>query len=265
MNYVRVALVMTGCLLGFGLGGTAHASPLLELGVAAWNAQATGEGASTQGGSANSTVDLQNDLGMQRKWTGSIHLTLRHGLPVLPDLMVESSHVFNDGSAVINRNITWQGRTFQANGLVQSQVDLHMDRLVAFWNPLDNTVANLRLGLEARRLSLDIPITGDVTQPGGGTQKESVSAGGNAWLPLGYAGLTLHLPAGVDLDGDWSYVSYSGNYLSDYRLQASYNFDSGFFAAVGWRLFHARLDSSHVAVKGDLEFKGIYTAFGYAF
>lgn len=265
MKYARMALVVAGCLVGWGLDGTAHASPLLEVGIAAWNAQATGEGTSTQGGGSNSTVDLQNDLGMQRQWTGSVHLTLRHGLPVLPDLMVESAHVFNDGSAVVNRDITWQGRTFPANGLVQSQVDLHMDRIVGFWNPLDNAVANLRLGLEARRLSLDIPLTGEVAQPGGGTQKESVSAGGNAWLPLGYAGFTLHLPAGVALDGDWSYVSYAGNYVSDYRLQAAYNFGSGFFAALGWRRFHLRLDSSRFAVRGDLDFKGVYTAVGYAF
>lgn len=265
MNRGRMVLVAACCLLGLGMAGTACASPLLELGVTAWNAQASGEGTSTQGGNSNSTVNLQDDLGLQRKWTGGVHLTFRHGLPVLPDLLLASSHVFNDGNTVINRDITWQGKTFKANGPVQSQVDLRMDRIVGFWNPLDNPVANLRLGLEARRLSLNIPITGEVSQPGGGTRQESASVGGTVWLPLGYAGLTLHLPAGVDLDGSWSYVSYSGNYVSDYRLQASYNFDSGIFLALGWRRFHLHLNSSHFSVSGDLSFKGLYTSIGYAF
>lgn len=256
--------MMAGCVLGLGLSASASASPLLELGVTAWNAQASGAGTSTQG-SGNSTIDLQNDLGMKRRWTGSAYLTFRHGLPVLPDLSLETTHVFNDGDTMINRDITWQGKTFLANGRVQSQVDLKMDRIVAFWNPLDDAVINVRLGLEARRLSLNIPVTGDVAQPGGGTQKESTSAGGTAWLPLGYAGLTVHLPAGIDLAGDWSYVSYSGNYLSDYRLQASYKFESGFYLALGWRRFQLRADSSKFSVRGDLGFRGIFTSVGYAF
>lgn len=264
MNSGRMALVVAVCVLGLGLALTARASPVLELGVTGWNAQATGEGTST-GGSGNSTVDLQNDLGMQRQWTGNAHLIFRHDLPVLPDLMLETAHVFNDGNAMLSRDITWQGTTFQANGLVQSQVDLKMDRVVAFWNPLDNPVVNVRLGVEARRLDLNIPLTGTVQQPGGGTQKESVSAGGTAWLPLGYAGLTLHLPAGIDLDGGWSYVSYSGNYLSDYRIQAAYNFDSGIFIAAGWRRFNLHLESDRFSLKGDLGFKGVYTTLGYAF
>ena len=264
MNSGRVVLVVASCVLGLGLAGSAAASPLLELGVTAWNAQASGEGTSTQG-SGNSTINLQDDLGMQRQWTGGAYLTFRHDLPVLPDFMVETSHVFNDGDTTINRDITWQGTTYQANGRVQSQVDLKMDRVVAFWNPLDNPLVNVRLGLEARRLSLNIPLTGEVAQPGGGTQKESTSAGGTVWLPLGYAGLTLHLPGGVDLGGGWSYVSYSGNFVSDYRLQASYNFDSGFFVGLGWRRFHLHLGSNHFSVGGDLSFKGIYTSVGYAF
>ena len=264
MNSGRVAWVVAGCVLGLGLAGPAVASPMLELGVTAWNAQVSGGGTSTQG-SGNSTINLQDELGMQRQWTGGAYFTFRHDLPVLPDFMLETSHVFNDGNTVIDRNITWQGKTFQANGSLQSQVDLKMDRFVAFWNPLDNRLVNLRLGLEARRLSLNIPLTGDVAQPGGGTQKDSVSAGGTVWLPLGYAGLTLHLPAGVDLSGGWSYVSYSGNYVSDYRLQASYNFDSGFFVALGWRRFHLHLGSDHFSVSGDLSFKGIYSSVGYAF
>ncbi len=264
MNSRKWTVLIAGCVLGFGLAGTACASPMLELGLTGWDAQATGEGSSTQG-SGNSTIDLQKDLGVQRHWTGSAYLTFRHDLPALPDLMLETAHIFNDGDAIINRDITWQGKTFQANGRVQSQVDLNMNRVVGFWNPLDNPAVNLRLGLEARQLSLNIPVTGEVAQPGGGTQKESASAGGTVWLPLGYAGLTLHLPAGIDLDGGWSYVSYSNNYLSDYRLQASYHFDSGAFVALGWRRFHLHLDSNHFSVSGDLSFKGIYTSFGYAF
>ncbi|HKI82664.1 MAG TPA: TIGR04219 family outer membrane beta-barrel protein, partial [Pseudodesulfovibrio sp.] len=264
MKTGRLKVVIAGLALCVGPAWAAHASPTLDFGVSAWNAQATGQGTSTQGNGQNSTVDLQNDLGMQREWTGGAHLIFRHDLPVIPDFLVETNHLINDGNTILNRDITWQGTTYQANGPVQSQVDLKMARLLAFWNPLDNPLVNLRLGVEARWLNLNIPVTGTVQGPTG-PRKESVSAGGNQWLPLGNVGLTLHLPADIDLGGEWSYVRYSGSYLSDYRVQASYTFGSGIVLFAGWRHFHLNLDNSSFTVRGDLDFKGIYTGIGFAF
>lgn len=264
MNRRSLKVVQAGILLCLGWAGVACASPALEFGVSAWNAQASGQGTSTEGNGQNSTVDMQSDLNMQRNWTGGLHFIWRHDLPVLPDFLVEADHVFNDGDTYLNRTITWQGKTYLANGRVQSQIDLKTVRIMAFWNPLDNPVVNLRLGLEARWLSLNVPLTGTVLEPTG-PQKESVCAGGTIWLPLANVGLTFHLPGNVDLGGEWSYVRYSGSYLSDYRVQASYTFDSGVVFFAGWRRFHLRLDSHRVSVTGNLSFKGIYTGIGYAF
>lgn len=263
MNTRRLMALLAGGALCLS-AGTAWASPMLDFGISAWNAQASGQGTSTQGGGQNSTVDLQGDLAVRRQWTGGAYFTWRDGLPFMPDFTVSADHVFNDGNTTLRRNITWQGTTYQANGPVQSQVNLKMARVLAFWNPLDNPVVNLRLGVEARWVSLDIPITGTVQGPTG-PQKESTSAGGNSWLPLGNVGLTLHLPADIDLSGEWSYVRYSGSYLSDYRAQASYTFDSGLKLFAGWRRFHLRLDTGNYSVNGDLDFKGFYTGVGFAF
>lgn len=256
------AAALVACI-GMAAPGFADA-PALDLGVTAWSAQASGQGTSTQGGSQNSTVDLQGDLDVQRQWTGGAHFIWRNGLPVVPNLLLEAGHVFNDGNTTLHRDITWQGKTFQANGPVQSQIDLKMERIELFWNPLDNPLFTLRLGLEARHLDLKIPVTGTVQGPTG-PQQDSASAGGSAWLPLGNIGLTVHLPADIDLSGEWSYVRYSGSYLSDYRAQASYTFGSGIVLFAGWRRFHLRLDSNRFTVNGDLNFEGAYTGIGYAF
>jgi len=264
MKTARLTILAAGLVLCAGAAAPALAdAPALEVGVTAWDAQASGQGTSTQG-SGNSTVDLQDDLGMQRQWTGGVHFIWRHDVPIVPNILLEANHVFNDGDTTLHRDITWQGKTFQANGPVQSQVDLKTQRIEAFWNPLDNPLVTLRLGLEARHLDLNIPVTGVVQGPTG-PQKESASAGGTAWLPLGNLGLTIHLPADIDLSGEWSYVRYSGSYLSDYRAQVSYTFDSGIVLFAGWREFHLRLDDNKFSVKGDLDFKGVDTGIGYAF
>lgn len=264
MKTGRLTMTLAGAALCLAWAGTAWASPMFDFGVDGWNALASGQGTSTQGGNQNSTVDLQKDLAMQREWTGGAYFIWRDGLPVVPDVLVSADHVINNGDTTLHRNITWQGKTFQANGPVQSQVDLKMARILAFWNPLDNPVVNLRLGVEARWVNLNIPITGTVQGPTG-PRKESTSAGGATWLPLGNVGVTVHLPADINLSGEWSYVRYSGSYLSDYRAQASYTFDSGLKLFAGWRRFHVRLDDSSFSVKGDLSFKGFYTGVGFAF
>ena len=264
MKFQRIVALAIGASFCAALSVPAYASPMIDLGVTGWDAQASGQGTSTQGGQ-NSTVDAQSDLGLQRQWTGGAYFVFRHDIPVVPDFMVSTSHVFNDGSNTINRTITWQGKTFQANGLVQSQIKLDTDRLVAFWNPLDNPLVNLRLGLEARHVSLDVALTGTVQQQGGGTQRESATEGGSAWLPMGYAGITFYLPGGVHLGGGWSYIGYSGSHLSDYHVQASYHFSSGFYIDAGYRRYDARLDSSNFSLKADLNFKGVYAGVGYAF
>lgn len=263
MKAARFTILAAGLMLAAAAPALADA-PALEFGVTGWNAQASGEGTSTGGGGSNSTVDLQRDLGMQREWTGGAHFTWRHGLPFVPNIMLGADHVINDGNTTLHRDITWQGKTFQANGPVQSQVDLKMERIEAFWNPLDNPLVTLRLGVDVRHLNLRIPVTGTVTTATG-PQKESAEAGGTAWLPLGNAGVAFHLPGGVDLSGEWSYLRYSGSYLSDYRAEVSYTFDSGIMLYAGWRRFQLHLDSNSFSVKGDLRFKGLYTGIGYAF
>lgn len=265
MNTSKGLILFAGLALCTAWAAPARAgSPTLELGLTAWNAQASGEGTSTAGGNNNSTVDLRSDLGMERQWSGGAHFIFRPDVPLVPNLLLATDHVFGDGNATLDRNITWQGKTFQANGPVQSQVDLQMQRIEAFWNPLDNTLVTLRLGLDVRHLKLHLPVTGTVNGLTG-PQKESASAGGSAWLPLGNVGLAFHLPGGLDLSGEWSYVRYSGSYLSDYRAQVTYNFDWGLQLYAGWRRFHLRLDTSSYSVKGNLNFEGVYTGIGYAF
>lgn len=244
--------------------GAASASPSVAFGLSAWDAQAAGAGTTAQGGAAGSTVDLQSDLGMRRHWASGAYFVWRHGLPFAPDLMLGYDHVFNDGDAYLNRTITWQGTTYQANGRILSQAELKDGRVVVFWNPLDNAIVNLRIGLEARWLSLRVPLTGTVRQ-GANSQQESVSAGDVGWLPLANVGLIFHLPGHVALAGEWSYVRYSTNYLSDYRAGVAYAFATGVVLSAGWREFHLRLRSSRFEVKGDLEFKGIYAGVGYRF
>lgn len=246
--------------LGLAGSGAALASPSLQLGVTAWDAQASGAASTSQG----TVVDLQSELGMQRHWGSGVYFVWHHDLPFIPDVEFEYDHLFNDGDATLSKNVTWQGKTYLANAQVLSQAELRDGRAVIFWNPLDDSFVNLRLGLEARWLNFQVPLTGTVQQ-GGVTQTESASAGAVAVLPLGNVGLTLYLPGHVALNGEWSYIRLAGSYFSDYRAGVSYTFRSGVVLSAGWRVLHLHLDSSRFGVKGGLEFKGMYAGLGYAF
>lgn len=241
------------------------------IGANGWGADVSGTAYNTNStpSTPETHIDLNSDLGLGRKTSPVFLVDIHHSVPILPDFLVEYDHVVSNGSNLDNRQITFNGVTYIANGELISQAVLEQARVLFYWNPLDNSVVDLRAGFGARWINLHLSIAGtvQVTDPEGGTQTEpgSTRDGGVRWLPMLNLGVIFHLPAGFGLFGDASYISYASSYYFDAAAGLSVRFPFGMVLDGGYRRLKLRLNNTNMSVNGDIDFEGPYAGLAWAF
>lgn len=247
----------------------AYGASAVEFQAVGWNAGISGHAYDTrvQVNGTSASVDLRNDLELGRNMNSGFMLDWRHGTPYLPDLEFGYTHINSNGATILHADITWGGVTYVANGHVYSQVMLKTGYALAFWSPVDNRLANIRIGIEARWLNLNIPVTGKAEQTTPVQQyfEAHTSSGNVAWLPMGHIGLVLHATRGLDVLFRGSYIQYAKSYFFDLRTGLAYHFDSGLLLSAGWRRLRLHFDDSRFTINGDMVFKGVYAGIGYRF
>lgn len=253
----------------FPTAGAAHGSSTFEFEAIAWNAGISGHAYETtiivNGTSAS--IDFRNDLELGRNVNPGFRLAWHHDDPMVPDLEMTYTHIVSDGDTMLHGSITWGGVTYAADGNVFSQVMLKTGHLTAFWNPVDNRSLSLRAGVEARWLSLDIPVSGKAVQTAPVKRYfQAHTSGGNvAWLPMVHLGLAVHATRELDVLCGGSYFQYAKSYFFDLRAGLAYHFGSGLSLALGWRRLRLHFDDSRFNINGDMVFKGAYAGMGYRF
>ncbi|MGH8224944.1 MAG: TIGR04219 family outer membrane beta-barrel protein, partial [Gammaproteobacteria bacterium] len=243
----------------------ALADSWIEVGTTAWNTQLYGTVYSTTG-TVNSSINLQDDLGMERHWNPEFYFVLYTPGFFIPNVRVEYEKITGNGTNSGNGTIVYNGVVYKANGNLLSQAALKQARVLFFWSPLDNSVVNLRLGLDLRWVSANLALTGTaVTISPPSTYRATTSAGAVSWLPLANLGLTVHLPANFDVDIVASYIAYKSSYLYDFRAGIAYHFGFGLSLKAGYRRYRLKVDDSNFSLNGDLDFKGPYAGLSWRF
>ncbi|MGH8160928.1 MAG: hypothetical protein ACRESR_02020 [Gammaproteobacteria bacterium] len=287
---------MKKCLLGF-LGAvvlvaagtsTARADSWVEVGVDAWNTQISGYLSFPKSLGPDQKVYFRDDLNMGRRWNPNFYFAWHNSVPFLPDLRLEYGNLLSDGSTSLG-NVCYDGIHY--HGEINGQIALKLARILFYWNPIDNSVLDLRVGVDFRWVSLNTAATGSVKEsagvpPGcptislpartaspvaGGDPAQttilskSKSAGVVTWLPEANLGLTVHLPGRFDILFEGSGVPYASSYLYDFRLGFQYRFASGLIFGVGYRHWRLHLDNTDWSVNGNLDFKGPYASVAWRF
>ncbi len=265
---MRRSFLLAFCGLFFA-AGAAHGASSLEFQAAAWSAGISGSAYDTrvQINGSSTSIDLRNDLALARHLNPDFQLTWRHENIFLPDLEFGYTHINSNGATVLHANITWGGVTYVANGTVYSQIMLKTGHALAFWSPVDNRLVNLRVGIEARWVNLNIPVSGraEQTTPVQKYFNSHTSSGNVAWLPMTHFGVILHATRGLDFLFRGSYIQYAKSYFFDLRTGLVYRFGSGLQLVAGWRRLRMNFDDSRFAINGDIVFKGAYAGIGYRF
>jgi hypothetical protein len=262
----------------------AWAKSRFTVGAEAWNTQIAGNVYNPDYPDFT-RIGLRDDLNMGRHWNPNFVFATFAMPGDLPDIRLEYGTLIGDGFNSAQREICYNGTTYEANGQVVSQAAVKQGRILFYWSPVDNGRVNLRLGAEARWVSLNLALTGTVTVgskpqcaaqtvqrgtslaslPRSDSFKYSTSAGVVAWLPDFNLGLTVHLPGHFDLYFDGSGLPHARSYLYDFRIGFKYRFSSGLGIAVGYRRWRLHLDDTSLSVNGNMDFKGPYAGLYWSF
>lgn len=220
-----------------------------EVGYAAWNSSLTGDIRK-----GNDSLDFERDLGYgSSESNGFMWAYIDHPLPLLPNLKIQKTNFSDSATGTIQSPVTFNGT---ALGAVSATTSLTLDQVdvIPYWRILDNWV-NFDLGLNIKAIDGSIEIKAD------NTARSDFSV----ILPMLYAKARFDLPfTGLSVEGDASYIGYSGNKFSDIKAGVVYETKFGLGATIGYRQQNITLEDIDDTY-GDITIKGAYAGLFYHF
>lgn len=235
------------------LAGAAYGDTLFGIyaGAGVWQQGYSGGAASGAG-----EVSVENDLDLDDSNNNMLYVAMEHGVPVLPNLRASYSDISTSGANLLDRDVSFHGKQFDASTNVTSDLELMQADAVAYYEVLDNVVS-MDLGIAARWVD-------------GRVQVASDSAVGRAdfkgVLPLLYARARADLPfSGLWIGAEAMGVAYDGNHIFDANAQVGWESRLGLGAELGWRTFRLELEGFDEIDRARIDVAGPYAAVNFHF
>lgn len=201
------------------------------------------------------TLDVDRDLGLQRRTEAFAWVTLESPIPLLPNVRLVYTNASTGGANTLSRTVTFGGSTFTAAENIASQAALDQYDAVLYYSLL-RTWMQVDLGMDVKYLDGDVQVQS-------GTRMERTRVSGA--VPMLYGNAEVPLPIlGVSVGANASYTRYAGSRLLDYALKGSYESRVGLGAEIGWRGQQLRL-SDFQSVNTDITWAGPYAGMFYHF
>lgn len=211
-----------------------------KVGVSHWAPELTGEFNSIN----NSTIDLNSDLGINDPSQTSLVLILEHPIPILPNVKYQSIDLETTGSKTLDRNIQFNGDTFNSGSQVNSTFDLSHDDIVLYYEVLDNWI-NLDLGVDLKRFNGRVGISGNNIEV-------------DETVPLLYISARFDLPfTGFYAGADLNHLSSGDSSANDSTLLIGYESSVGLGIEGGLKTFSLELDDVD-NIDTNIEYQGVY-------
>jgi outer membrane protein len=249
MKITRILLIG---LLAFPM--VSLAAPLeISAGVSVWRQEFDGD---ISYGTPIDKVDLSRDLGFDDENKVMAYFSLKHFIPIVPNIRVMHSQIEGGGNSIIDRNINFGGQLYPVNRSVVTDLDLTHTDLTLFYSPIDSFI-ELDLGLTVRFLDGTVSLLSPESAPGLGDEvyeKQNFSAP----IPMLYGRLEFEIPStNFYIETEANLIAYSGNRLLDFRVGAGYMTDFNLGLELGYRRLNLVLDDID-DVDTDLNISGIY-------
>ncbi len=203
-----------------------------------------------------STVNVEDDLGIDDDSNTVLYVALEHGVPVLPNIRAQHFSMESEGNNVLSRTIEFNGEVFSIADSVATTVDLTQSDAVLYYEVLDNVVS-LDLGLAVSLIEGRIEVA---------SLADSAEAEFDEVVPMVYAKARADLPftgfwVGVEGQG----LSYDDNSLLEINAQIAWESDMGLGIEAGWRSVDIELDTFDDVDSAEIDVSGPYAAINYHF
>lgn len=185
----------------------------------------------------DTTISMDNTLGMSKETEGYLWVAFDHPVPLLPNVRLEKTNLTHTG---ISSGVTFNGVTGLTGDAIAS---LNSTDITLYWRLLDNWI-NLDIGLTARKFDGEFTI---------GSESLTVTE----TVPMLYAAAQFDLPfTGLSVGGDINMISAGDNSLTDTRIRVLYEMGLIGFEA-GLRNTSIQLDDAD-SVTTDITFSGLF-------
>jgi len=210
----------------------------LSIGGGTWDE--TPEG--TYNRTIDAPIDVNDDFLWDKESQGYAFITLEHFVPIIPNIKLIYTKIDHTGSGA--GGFDYNGITYNnfANTVTVETLDL-----LLYYEVLDNVVS-LDLGLNIRNLKADFAIIDTTTNA---TDSDSV----DEFIPMVYALVGFSPWPDLIISGEMSYVTYSGNTISDYTVKIAYTTNFFIGLEAGYRNQKIELDDND-GTDTDLTFDG---------
>jgi len=218
-----------------------------EAGIATWSSSMSGD---IQDGSTS--IDVEKDLGYGSSTTNSFFWAyLDHPIPLLPNVKIQQTNYTDDASNKINTKIEFNNKEYTVDTNVKSEITLDQTDVIAYWRILDNWI-NVDLGFNLKTIDGSVKIN-------------ETNKSFNATIPMLYAKGRFDLPfTGLSAEADMSYISLSGNKITDMKAGIVYQTSFGLGATAGVRTENLTIDDVD-DFNSDITISGAYAGVFYHF
>lgn len=236
----------------FILPSTASAELVIVSGNS-WDYEVSGK--IRDSGTVTDEIDLDTDLFLRDDSETFLLAYIEHPLPLLPNIRLGSTSLDINGSGTANINLNYNGTTINANVAATTNLNLDHTEIGLYWNILDNVVG-VDLGINAKFFDGRVNITDGTT---------TASSVFDETIPMLYAGVQIELPYGLQLAGDFSYLSFDGSSFTDTLIRLRYTSDYLLGVEIGYRNFVIDYEDTNANEYANIDISGTYIGLHFAF
>ena len=220
--------------------GTAEAEFIgLNISNSHWESSPT----NSFGGSNSDSIELIDDLDVDKSAESSMAIILEHPFTALPNIRYQGSQLDSETSL--------RGETFSSGNRVSSNFDLSHDDIVLYYQLLNDRV-DLDLGVDMKRLDGEVSFAGDT----------SSTVYVDETIPLLYLSARIALPldgayVGANINANVIDLGISESSAQDSTIMMGYESDTGLGIEGGYKHFSLNLDNVE-SPDTDLEYDSIF-------
>jgi len=202
------------------------------------------------------TVDVEDDLGIEDDMNNVFYLAVEHPMPFLPNIKVNYVDMSINGDSTLDRTIEFNDVIFPIGTTLTSDVEISQGDAIAYYELLDNYLS-LDVGIGARYMDGKVNLV---------SSSETSNADFTVIVPLLYGRARADLPlSGFWMAAEVMGMGYSDSSLIDATAQLGWESSIGLGAELGYRLINLDIDDMDDFNKANLDISGPYMALNYHF
>jgi outer membrane protein len=201
--------------------------------------------------SSSNSIDVVDDLDVERAQQPSMVLILEHPIAVLPNIRYQGYNLDSTDSSTTDPGVNFNGGALNSGNLSASSFDLNHDNIVLYYQLLNNWI-DLDMGVDLKRFD------GRISSSGQAPDNVDI----DETIPLLHLSARVDLPisglyVGADINANFLDLGISPNNAQDSTIKLGFESRTGLGIEGGFKSFSLQLNDADT-LNTDLEYDGLF-------